>query len=68
MIIKQPVWVSFESQRICSLGRMKELFTMRDRVPLGRVPCMKHEEAWKPWDHRFIRKFCWKVSWKNLRG
>ena len=44
MIIKQPVWVSFKSQRIFSPGRMKQLFTRQGREPSGRVPLMKHEE------------------------
>lgn len=46
MIIKQPVWVSFESWRICSLRRMNRLFIRRERVPLGYIPCWKHEEPW----------------------
>jgi hypothetical protein len=44
MIIKQPVWVSFESQSTHSLRSMKQLFLSQTRAPLGHIPCMKHEE------------------------
>lgn len=51
MIIKQPVRVSFESQRICSLGRMKQFVIRREVGTIG--PHLMHE-TWEtpgPWDH-----------------
>lgn len=41
MIIKQPVRVSFESQRICSLGRMKQFVIRREVGTIG--PHLMHE-------------------------
>lgn len=38
MIIKQPVWVSFESQRICSLRSTEQLFISGTWASLGPQP------------------------------
>lgn len=48
MIIKQPVWVSLESQRVCPLGRMRQLFIRCELSTLGLGPMHETQGTLEP--------------------